>query len=596
MALYDKASLVLIPSGTKEGVVFSQKPTNGDGDFTFSRATAATRVNADGLIEKETQNLLLQSNQFDTVWGVGGTLVGGQTDKDGGSSAWSFTSSSGTSGLNQGITTGGVQTFSAYIKKNATNGVRIYMFGSINASPWFNLDTGSVVSLSNAVDATIVEYNSEWWRISVTCNSTLNSIYFYCTNNNQTQVVGTITIQDAQVEYGLVARDYIETTTAAVEGGITDNVPRLDYTGGATCPALLLEPSRTNLVTQSEYIDSWSKAGSLTISNNNDTSPEGTQNASLILPNAGSGNFGIINSISKSASSLTYTLSGFAKAKDYNFLILRIDSGAASGVKGAFDLSDGTISTAFSTNGSGFTFIDADIKAHTNNWYRYEVSFTTDSLALLRSIFYVSNVTGNGFSVPSYAANGTDGILFWGAQLEEGSYATSYIPTYGTSVTFAQDVCSKTGISSLIGQTEGTLFSEIYYKRLTTNYGITALMIINADGDFTNRIQLGIDQTHKLNAIFTNASAGQTVTVGSSNIQEGVHKLALKYTTTECKLFLDGVLLQTTALTIFPAATLGVVKIGNNFGNVTPINNGIKIVNLYKELLSDAEVIALTTI
>jgi hypothetical protein len=64
MALYDKASLVLIPSGTKEGVVFSQKPTNGDGDFTFSRSTAATRVNADGLIEKETQNLLLQSNTF----------------------------------------------------------------------------------------------------------------------------------------------------------------------------------------------------------------------------------------------------------------------------------------------------------------------------------------------------------------------------------------------------------------------------------------------------------------------------------------------------------------------------------------------------
>jgi hypothetical protein len=57
MSTYDKASLVLIPSGTKEGVVFSQKPTNGDGDFTFSRATAATRVNADGLIESVTDNV-----------------------------------------------------------------------------------------------------------------------------------------------------------------------------------------------------------------------------------------------------------------------------------------------------------------------------------------------------------------------------------------------------------------------------------------------------------------------------------------------------------------------------------------------------------
>ena len=58
MSIYDKASLVLIPSGTKTSKVYSQKPVNGDGDFTFSRSTAATRVNADGNIEKETQNLI----------------------------------------------------------------------------------------------------------------------------------------------------------------------------------------------------------------------------------------------------------------------------------------------------------------------------------------------------------------------------------------------------------------------------------------------------------------------------------------------------------------------------------------------------------
>ena len=64
MSIYDKSSLVLIPSGTKTGKVYSQKPTNGDGDFTFTRSSAATRVNADGNIEKETGNLILQSNTF----------------------------------------------------------------------------------------------------------------------------------------------------------------------------------------------------------------------------------------------------------------------------------------------------------------------------------------------------------------------------------------------------------------------------------------------------------------------------------------------------------------------------------------------------
>ena len=66
-------------------------------------------------------------------------------------------------------------------------------------------------------------------------------------SDNNVTVQGSIYIQDAQLEQGLVARDYIETTTTAVEGGITDNVPRLDYTD-SSCPALLLEPQRTNLI------------------------------------------------------------------------------------------------------------------------------------------------------------------------------------------------------------------------------------------------------------------------------------------------------------------------------------------------------------
>ena len=91
MSIYDKASLVLIPSGTKTSKVYSQKPVNGDGDFTFSRSTAATRVNADGNIEKETQNLLLQSNTFDTTWVQSSNVTGGQSRIRWLSDAWLLT-------------------------------------------------------------------------------------------------------------------------------------------------------------------------------------------------------------------------------------------------------------------------------------------------------------------------------------------------------------------------------------------------------------------------------------------------------------------------------------------------------------------------
>ena len=69
---YDDASLMLLASGgaQKDGKVYSVKPTDGSGDFTFSRGSnlSATRVNASQLIEKGRENRLLQSNQFDTTW------------------------------------------------------------------------------------------------------------------------------------------------------------------------------------------------------------------------------------------------------------------------------------------------------------------------------------------------------------------------------------------------------------------------------------------------------------------------------------------------------------------------------------------------
>jgi len=188
--LDDKSSILNAPCGYSNGVYPSLRPVGGE-------------------------NFLLQSNQFDTTWTPQGTVTGGETDKDGGTSAWSYTPNSSTSGLFQNITTGGIQTFSLYVKKNATYGIRIYMFGSLNAATFFDLNNGTVVSsLSGTVDASIEEYNYNWWRISVTCNSTLSNIYFYTTNNATTQVVGNIIIQDAQLEKGYRATPYTDTTTS----------------------------------------------------------------------------------------------------------------------------------------------------------------------------------------------------------------------------------------------------------------------------------------------------------------------------------------------------------------------------------------------
>ena len=85
----ESASLVMIPSGYEDGTLGSLKPTDGTGDFTFSRGSdiSATRVNADGYIEKGYENLLTYSNDFSNAdWTpFNASVTSGQSGYDGSS-------------------------------------------------------------------------------------------------------------------------------------------------------------------------------------------------------------------------------------------------------------------------------------------------------------------------------------------------------------------------------------------------------------------------------------------------------------------------------------------------------------------------------
>jgi len=576
-----------------------------NGDFTFSRGSnlAATRVDAgpNYYIEKGRENLLLYSQEFDnSYYGKSlGTLTANQTTApDGSLTADLFTKTSAVNSVSELKKSSpiyasiGVHTYSVYVKQNVGDNVLLRLDSSGNtASALFTFSTKSINPTgSNVIDATATELSDGWFRLSVTGKVTSTSWSLSIATLYANPTNDSVFVWGSQLEQSLAATEYIETTTTTGTAGILENTPRFNYSFGASCPSLLLEGSRTNLIEYSEYIDSWSKAGSVTIPTNNDISPEGIQNASLILPNAGSGTFGIINSITKNTSSITYTLSGFAKAKDYNFLILRIDSGAAGGVKGAFDLSDGTISTAFSTNGTGFTLIDADINPYTNGWYRYEVSFTTDSLSLLRSIFYVSNVTGNGFSVPSYTANGTNGILFWGAQMESNaSYATSYIPNHsGTgTITRAADDCYKTGISSLIGQTKGTILIDVDFKTLSgTN------MFISIRPDSGNKIEIYRD----INLIYTEIASSNSFSLIKTGVTVGRYKIAFAYSSGSNAMYINGDLISSNSTSFAFTSTLNDIYVNSRGGSSYIEQSEYSQVQLYKERLTNAELAALTTI
>jgi hypothetical protein len=425
MSIYDKSSLVLIPSGTKTGKVFSQKPVSGDGDFTFTRASAATRVNADGNIEKERGNVLLQSNSFSTTWiDVSTNKTSGQSGYDGSNDAWLLSKTNSSARLYQNITYSGVNTFSVYVKAGTLNWV---MLNNGTNSVWYDLQNGVVGTNSaggGSLDASIESVGSGWYRVILVSSVSASLIRIYPAkgDNDVSGTSGNIYIQDAQLEQGLVARDVITTTTAAVYGGITDNTPRLDYTD-SSCPALLLEPQRTNLVTQSEYLSSWTQ-NNISVTDNDSISPEGLQNASALVGNGSSSYHWIQRDSGSGTSGTTYTASFFAKKGSVNFVQLVLDSSVFGIMHQNFDLENGTI-------GSGSGSTTPFIEDYGNGWYRVGVTATATATATIKPLIALANSSAMG-RFGSFATSGN--IKVFGVQVEAGSYATSYIPTYGSSV------------------------------------------------------------------------------------------------------------------------------------------------------------------
>jgi len=577
MSIYDKSSLVLIPSGTKTGKVYSQKPTNGDGDFTFTRSSAATRINADGNIEKETSNLLLQSNSFNTTWlNAATTETSGQAGYDGTNDAWRIDKSNSGAYIYQNISQSGVQTFSVYAKAGTSTWIQVVANGSSNALSFFDLDNGVLgATSSNIISRDITSAGNGYYRCSISVNiGTIARVRFYVAegDNDTSATSGNIYIQDAQLNQGLIAQKVITTTTSAVYGGITDNVPRLDYTD-SSCPALLLEPQRTNIVPDSEYIVNWSQTNATTASNQA-TSPEGVDNASLSTA-TGSGAHAPYDTLSGSVTSgANYTMSIFYKKGTTNYL--RFEEGY-TGIGIDID-----IDAESATPRNGAT--NANIEDYGSGWYRASFGFTGHGSSASQIVVYIKNNN----DITSYTASG-ENIYLYGAQIEAGSYATSYIPTYGSSVSRVAESCSKTSATDLIGQNEGSFYAEIDF----TDTDADQMYMTLSDGTSNNRIHIGYDYTSDF--IYCNiraAGSAQGLITTPTSPSEGIKKIAVAYAQDDYVMYINGTQVGSDGNANVP--TLNRIDIGNYWttGYEYPVKQNL----LFKTRLSNQELADLTTL
>ena len=566
---YDQASLVMIPSGYKTGKVYSQKPLSADGELTFTRASNATRVNADGLIEKVRTNIILQSNQFDTTWARTGTNVPTSNaianPLSGAVDAFKLVESAVTSFhfiVQYPVFSTGEVSFSFYAKAAERTTCSILLTQSGSNGGFFDLSTGVATASGAGNTASMVALSNGWYRCNVTNNGSatvVNQVRIGIADGALGSYAGDgtsgIYIYAAQAEQG-VPTDYIPTTTAAVSVGPVSGLPRLDYSDG--CPALKLEPQRSNLVTFSESFDdsSWYKVNS-NVTANYITSPDGYQNADKFAFNV-SGDSSCYKPVS--GASNIYTQSIFAKHESGAKYLYFFSHSNSGGAVIWFDLEAGSVSRAT----SGYS---GSVQSFDNGWFRFSMTNSTNENLTYMQFGVSSNDTDRNCNQASVSH-------FYGAQIEQGAYATSYIPTLSTSVTRLADIASKTGVSSLIGQTEGTIFFEVNdfsYNPQAVLFKITGL--ISSQTRTTNQIR------------FEGTGYDYFYTPTQKHL-----KIAAAYTASTIVIYVNGVQVhEDTSVTISGGSNL----IFNETGNGTEILNQAL---LFKTRLTNAQLAELTAL
>ena len=543
--LLEKASLVMIPSGYKEDVVYSQIPLDGSGDLTLTRASNGTRINSAGLVEVCPWNLLQSSEDFtNAYWSKdpGVTIDSNVATAPNGTTTADRANYSSTSISFYRIETfSGTNTFSVYLKGEGAN-----------------IGKEIELEINNSGGTINVTLTGDWVRYETNANNANAVAIKRRTSGQATSVL----VWGAQLNIGSTAKPYFPTTDRL-------NVPRLTYqNGGGGCPSLLLEKQSTNLALYSEdFASGWTQAN-ITVTANNTTSPDGTQNADKIeASGSGSVSHSVRQFISTTSGSV-YALSLYAKKGTTDWIMIRHDNG---GTLNYFNLNTGAKGTADAS---------ATITSVGNGWYRIVV-YHTGTGSNGPEIYIATSDGGNEFT-----ASGQN-IYIWGAQYEASSYPTSYINTTSASATRVADACFKTGISSLIGQTEGTVLWDVSNVFQTSGDG--ARLFVYTDGN--NFILISpYANTLRILIVSSGTAFDNFITISGTSL-----KIAVAYKANDYKFYVNGVSVGTPTATSVPAMnSIGIVN--DSSGSAVSSQSETKQLLLFKTRLTNAELSALTTI
>jgi hypothetical protein len=355
--------------------------------------------------------------------------------------------------------------------------------------------------------------------------------------------------------------------------------PRIDFLNN-TKGHLLLEPERRNIVTDSEALTYFSSQKDSTTLSVSITNPKGESGAIKYIPDSGTGGN---RSISKNLTGLSglHTQSVFAKKDELRYLFLRLRNAPTR--MAVFDLQDGVI--------SDFNINVPKIENYGNGWYRCSATFDPSSSDTAGQLVFSFSADNTGSLTGEFDGDGTSGLFLWGAQIEAGSYATSYIPTQG-------EINGVTRSGELDFEREDMVDLNLYSSEMTWFYDINlfyreagttvAPRLINTSN---GQVFIGVNTPQSTNTDLRIRHKNGTTALNTSAVtftNGGRFKVAVKITGTTGTAYING----TNVGTFTTLAASNYDKYENTQNN----SNNINDMRFYNTALSDSELATLTTL
>jgi hypothetical protein len=375
---------------------------------------------------------------------------------------------------------------------------------------------------------------------------------------------------------------------------VASGVLRLDYPIGGGCPAALIEPSASNgILNSTDTTTNWTcwsgfTSGVIDVLGVSGVNLQVNTSGSNIGAGTGNGNIARTGNNVALASGSTYTLSFFIKKTGAHTIggYYASITGAASGdLGGGFNVS-GSFSSGSIYNTAGTTNRIRRVEQWGTDVYRCSETFTMTASGTLTT-FRLAPVSG--VTLASLAAVGTE-LGFAAPQIELSSVPTTFIPTTTGSATRAADVCTVSGVSGYIGQTEGTIYAEVDLR----NWIASGRILTCSNGTSDERIMIQVGANRTLQAVVTTASADVVDISTASGQVNGVYKCALTYASGDFAFYVNGTQIGTDSSGGVPASTsvfLG--KIGTS-ASTNFLNDRIRAAALYTTRLSNAQLAELT--